>query len=94
MNKYEAIVMFYPDVDAEKRESHFERLKNIITEAGTISNIDEWGNRKLAYEIQYYKEAYYVLVEFEAEPEAIKEFDRIAKIQDSVMRHMIVRVDE
>lgn len=94
MNKYEAIVMFYPDVDVEKREAHFERLKNIISEAGTINNIDEWGSRKLAYEIEYYQEAYYILVEFDAEPTIIKEFDRIARIQDSVMRHMIVRVDE
>lgn len=94
MNKYEAIVMFYPDVDAEKRESHFERLKNIISEAGTITNIDEWGSRKLAYEIEYYQEAHYILVEFDAEPSAIKEFDRIARILETVMRHMIVRVDE
>lgn len=86
--------MFYPDVEAEKREAHFERLKNIISEAGTINNIDEWGSRKLAYEIEYYQEAYYILVEFDAEPAAVKEFDRIARIQDSVMRHMIVRVDE
>ncbi|MCD1147332.1 30S ribosomal protein S6 [Peptoniphilus sp. KCTC 25270] len=94
MNKYEAILMFYPDVEAEKREAHFERLKNVLSEGGNISNIDEWGSRKLAYEIQYYKEAFYTLVEFEAEPATIKEFDRVAKILDSVMRHMVIRIEE
>ncbi|WP_036729650.1 30S ribosomal protein S6 [Peptoniphilus mikwangii] len=94
MNKYEAIVMFYPDVEEEKRVSSFERLKGIIEENGTVSNVDEWGMRKLAYEIEYYKEAYYYLVEFEAVPETVKEFDRVSKILDSVMRHMVVRLDK
>ncbi|EFI41874.1 ribosomal protein S6 [Peptoniphilus sp. oral taxon 386 str. F0131] len=94
MNKYEAIVMFYPDVEEERRVSSFERLKGIIEENGTISNVDEWGMRKLAYEIEYYKEAYYYLVEFEAVPETVKEFDRVSKILDSVMRHMVVRLDK
>ncbi|RVU55077.1 30S ribosomal protein S6 [Anaerosphaera multitolerans] len=94
MNKYEVIIMFYPDVEEEKRVSVFERLKGILESKGTISNVDEWGLRKLAYEIEYYKEAYYILVEFEADPDAVKEFDRVSKISDSVMRHMVVRLDK
>ena len=94
MKKYEAIFMFYPTVEEELRTKNFDRLKGIIEENGSISNIDEWGMRKLAYEIEYNKEAYYVLVEFEAEPESIKELDRVAKILDSVMRHMIIAVEK
>ena len=94
MNKYEIVLMFYPDVDADVREKHLERLKKIIEDNGSIQTADEWGNRKLAYEIEYYNEAYYVLMEFEAQPEAIKELARIAGILDTVMLHMIVRVDE
>lgn len=93
MKKYEAILMFYPNVEEEKRTKNFDRLKGIIEENGKISNVDEWGMRKLAYDIEYNKEAYYVLVEFEAEPESIKEFDRVAKILDSVMRHMVIAVE-
>ncbi|SHH52628.1 SSU ribosomal protein S6P [Anaerosphaera aminiphila DSM 21120] len=94
MNKYEVVMMFYPDAEEEKKVSIFERLKGIIEEKGTILNVDEWGLRKLAYEIEYYKEAYYILVEFEAEPDAVKEFDRVSKISDSIMRHMVVRLDK
>lgn len=86
--------MFYPDADAEKKEATFNRLKAIIEEKGKIENIDEWGMRKLAYLIEYYAEAYYILVEFEADVDAIREFDRVAKISDSLMRHMVVRVDD
>lgn len=94
MNNYEVILMFYPDAESERREKQYDRLKKIIEDHGTIKSEDEWGTRKLAYEIEDYKEAFYTLVEFEAEPEAIKEFSRIAGISDTVMRHMVVRVDE
>lgn len=93
MKKYETILMFYPNVEEEIRTKNFDRLKGIIEENGKINNVDEWGMRKLAYDIEYNKEAYYVLVEFEAEPESIKEFDRVAKILDSVMRHMVIAVE-
>lgn len=94
MNKYEVVIMFYPEVEEEKRVKTFDRLKSIIEEEGSISNVDEWGMRKLAYEIEYKKEAFYYLVEFEASAQAVKEFDRVAKILDPVMRHMVVRLDK
>ncbi|MBL7575726.1 small subunit ribosomal protein S6 [Peptoniphilus asaccharolyticus DSM 20463] len=94
MRKYEAIVMFYPTVEEEKRVAAFERLKKIISDNGSITNVDEWGMRKLAYEIEYNKEAFYYLVEFETEAEVIKEFDRVARILESVMRHMVVKLED
>ena len=94
LNNYEVILMFYPDAESEKREKQYERLKGIIAGAGEIKSEDEWGMRKLAYEIEDYKEAYYILVEFDADPSIIKEFSRIASISDTVMREMVVRVDE
>ena len=94
LNNYEVILMFYPDAESERRVKQYERLKGIIADAGVIKSEDEWGTRKLAYEIEDYKEAFYVLVEFDAEPGVIKEFSRIASISDTVMRHMVVRVDE
>ena len=91
MRKYESVIIFYPNLEEEKRVKLLERLKNIIEENGTISNLDEWGNRKLAYLIDDLTEGYYVLVNFESTPEVINELDRVAKISDGVMRHMIIR---
>ena len=94
MKKYEAVIIFVPELEDEARNALLERFKGIIEANGTISNIDEWGMRKLAYEINYNTEGYYVVMDFEATPEAVKEMDRVAKISDKVMRHMIVREDE
>lgn len=94
MKKYEAVFIFVPNLDDEKKESITKRLKGIIEKDGTVTNVDEWGNRKLAYEIDDYQEGYYIIVNFEATPDAIKELDRVAKISDSILRHMIIRDDE
>ncbi|WP_071028205.1 30S ribosomal protein S6 [Peptoniphilus raoultii] len=94
MNKYEAVIMFYPEVEEEKREASFTRIKNVMEEHGKINNIDEWGMRKLAYEIEYKQEAYYIFVEFECDPTEILEINRIARISDPVMRIMVIKVDE
>ena len=94
MRKYEAVYIFAPTTEEEKRTQLLDRFKGIIEENGSISNIDEWGNRKLAYLIDDIGEGYYVLINFEAEPEVIQELNRIAKISDSIMRHMIIKQDE
>ena len=93
MRKYEAMFIFLPN-EEEKRVKVLERLKGIIENGGTISNIDEWGTRKLAYLIDDIGEGYYVLVNFEGTPEIGKELDRDARISDSIMRHMIIRGEE
>ncbi len=78
----------------KKRAQLLERFKGIIEEDGNISKVDEWGGiRKLAYLIDDIAEGYYVLMNFESTPEVITELDRIAKISDSIMRHMIIRED-
>lgn len=94
MRKYEAIFIFLPNVEEEKRNQLLERFKGIIETDGSISNVDEWGIRKLAYLIDDIAEGYYVLMNFETTPEVVKELDRIAKISDSIMRHMVIREDE
>lgn len=94
MRKYEAVFIFVPELEEEKRNTLLDRLKGIIEADGTITNVDEWGIRKLAYEINDYTEGYYVILNFESTPEAVKEMDRISKISDSIMRHMIIREDE
>lgn len=94
MRKYEAVFIFVPNLEEENRNQLLERLKGVIEGNGTITNIDEWGMRKLAYEINDHREGYYVIVNFESNSEVVDELDRVSKISDGIMRHMIVRVDE
>lgn len=91
MKKYEAVLIFAPDMEEEARNNLVERFKGIVETNGTVDNIDVWGSRKLAYEINDYQEGYYVLLNITAGPDVVDEIDRIAKITDEVIRHMIIR---
>lgn len=90
MRKYEAVFIFLPE-EEEKRVQLMERFKTIIEADGTITNVDEWGVRKLAYLIDDIGEGYYVLINMETTPDVITELNRVASISDSVMRTMIIR---
>ena len=95
MRKYEGVFVFLPSVDEETRNARIERIKSVIEVDGNISNVDEWGMRKLAYEINHIREGYYVLMNFETTTENKEELDRIISIlDDEIMRFMIVREDE
>lgn len=94
MRKYEGVFIFLPTLEEEKRNQLLDRITGIIEADGSIVNVDEWGVRKLAYLIDDIAEGYYVLINFEATPEVVAEVDRVIKISDSVMRHMIVREEE
>lgn len=94
MRKYEAMFIFLPTLEEEKRTQLSNRFKGVIEENGSVTNVDEWGLRKLAYLIDDIGEGYYVLVNFEANSEVIKEIGRIAGITDGIMRHMIIRVED
>lgn len=94
MNKYELVYILKPNVEEEKRTQLMEKFRGIIEAEGTIENVDEWGNRKLAYEINKITEGYYTLVNFSSTSELPKELDRNLKITDEVIRHMIIKVEE
>ncbi|RPF51120.1 30S ribosomal protein S6 [Aquisalibacillus elongatus] len=95
MNKYEIMYIIRPDVEEEARKSEIERLHNVLTNNGAeITNVDEMGQRRLAYEINDYRDGYYVVVNFEGEPVAVDEFSRVAKFSDDVIRHMAIREDD
>ncbi len=94
MNKYELIYILKSNVEEEKRTQLLDKFRGIIEADGTIENVDEWGNRKLAYEISKLNEGYYTLVNFSAGADVPKELDRNLKIADEVIRHMIIRLDK
>lgn len=93
MRKYEIVLIFHPQLEEESRGQLFTRLKGVIGQDHVL-DVDEWGTRKLAYEINDLGEGYYMVVNFESTPETVAELDRVCKISDSIIRHMIVRVDE
>jgi small subunit ribosomal protein S6 len=94
---YEAIYLVDPEVTDEDLEPILEKYKKIVTDGGgTVGETGKWehGRRKMAYEINGYREAMYVLMNFESGPDVPKELDRIFRISDDVFRHIIVRQDD
>jgi len=95
MNKYETIFILHPSLDEEAIKANIEKFSGVIeTGKGVIENIDLWGRRKLAYEIKKQTEGIYVLVTYSAPSELPKELDRVFRISDSVIRHMIINLDD
>ena len=94
MQKYEAALILLSNLEEEVRKAEIEKVKNIITEReGTIEKVNEWGQRRLAYEIDKKRDGYYVIMNFTSKADAVNEIDRICKISDNFIRHMIT-VDE
>ncbi len=95
MRKYEAMYIIRPNIDDESKKALVERFDNILTENGAeITESKDWGKRRLAYEIKDYREGYYHIVKFVAKPEAVQEFDRLIKINEDIIRHIVVKEDE
>ena len=91
---YETMFITRPDLEEEEREKAIERIKGIITDnGGEIKEVDEWGSRKLAYELNDYTSGYYTLINFEADSSVLDEMNRVFKIMGEVLRHLIVRKD-
>lgn len=88
--KYEAMVVFSVKNDEEQIKALVEKFSELIKANGTLTNVDEWGKRKLAYEINYEGEGYYVLYNFESKPYFPAEFERIINITDGILRSVVV----
>ena len=91
---YEALYILKPDLTEEQIAAQVERFKSVVEANGTVSEVNEWGKRRLAYPIQDLMEGYYVLMTFTAAVAVPAELDRIFRITDGVMRSMIVCKDE
>jgi len=94
MNKYESIFVISPLLDEEKTQEIVTRIKNLVESSGELEKIEEWGRKRLAYEINSQKEGYYTLLQFSAEPTFPAELERIYKITEGVLKYLIVKRDE
>ena len=91
MKAYELLYIVDPSSNEETRAAVAARIEGAINgQGGKIDNVDDWGKRKLAYEIDGLSEGNYILVNFQADPTHIQELDRVLRITDAVKRHMIV----
>ncbi|MCL6477926.1 MAG: 30S ribosomal protein S6 [Peptococcaceae bacterium] len=95
MRKYETVFILRPELDEEKTTEAIDKFKALIeNNGGEITSLEKWGKRRLAYEIDHTKEGFYVVSKFRSEPAAASELDRVFKISDDILRHIIVREDE
>jgi small subunit ribosomal protein S6 len=95
MSKYELAVVVTAQIDDEARAAVVDRCKALIERfGGTVENVDDWGKKKLAYEIQKMNEAYYYFITFSAEGASIVEIEHRMRIMDNVIRYLCVKKDE
>ena len=95
MNKYELAVVLSVKLEDEERAAAIEKVTGYITRfGGTVTNIDEWGKKRLAYEIQKMKEAYYYFIQFESDTNCPNELEAHIRIMEPVIRYLCVRQDE
>lgn len=94
MNKYELAVVVSAKLEDDDRIATIEKVKEYITRfGGTVTEVDEWGKRKLAYEIQKMHEGFYYFVRFEADASCPAEVERRIRIMENVIRYLCVRQD-
>ena len=91
MKAYVLLFIVALTIDDETRAGVMKRIETTITDAqGVVDNVDNWGKRKLAYEINGLSDGDYTLIDFHTDPQSIAELDRVLRINDAVVRHMIV----
>ena len=95
MRVYEELFIIRPDAPDEDVDKLIEQLQTLLTGAGaTVDKVDKWGKRKLAYRIGKFREGTYILIQFSAKPDTVKEVERRLRVNDLVMKFMTVRIDE
>ena len=94
MNKYELALVINAKIEDDARTDAIEKIKALIEKfGGEITNVDEWGKKKLAYEIQKMHEGFYYFIQFEADAECPAEVERHVRIMDNVLRYLVVKKD-
>jgi small subunit ribosomal protein S6 len=95
MRIYEELFIAKPDAPDEEVDAFIEQMKTTVTNhGGTVDKVEKWGKRRLAYRVDRYREGAYVLFQFTAGPETVKEFERRLRVADLVIKFLTVRIDE
>lgn len=93
MNKYESVVIINPSVEEEKVKELSQKFTDIINNDGKVEKIEDLGKKKLAYEVKKNKEGYYVVINFEANPNLITELERNYRIMDEVIKFITIKAE-
>ena len=92
MRKYETMFIVNPDLDSETTEELVEHITTVIEDNnGEVVNTDKWGTKELAYEINDHSAGYYTVINFKANNETLDELERNYKINDNVIRYLILK---
>ena len=95
MNKYELAVVVTAKIEDDERAATLEKVKALVERfGGKITEVDDWGKKRLAYEVQKMREAFYYFIQFDAEPTAPIEIENRVRIMDNVVRFLVVKQDE
>lgn len=95
MRDYELIVILSPEVPDEEVPANIDKVSEFITaRGGTMTEVNRWGKRKMAYPINHFREGNYVLTRFKLEPKVISELEANLKISEKVLRHLLVRLGD
>ncbi len=95
MRNYEIMYIVDATLDEAARQALMTSLHAIITnDAGVVKNVDDWGLREFAYPIDDKTKGYYVVLKIEAKPETVKEFDRLSRINPSVVRFLVINIED
>lgn len=95
MRVYEELFIVKPDAPEEEVDQFVEQMRSVVTTAGgTVDKVEKWGKRRLAYRVDKYREGAYVLFQFSANPDTVKEFERRLRVSDLTIKFLTVRIDE
>ena len=95
MSKYELAVVVSAKIEDDERAATIEKVKAYIERfGGQITNVDEWGKKRLAYEVQKMKEAFYYFIQFDAETSVPAQIENNVRIMENVIRYLCVKQDE
>ncbi len=95
MKTYELVVIFDPSLEEEAVDKELSKITSLLEkEKCEVSNVDKWGIRKLAYPIKKQESGYYIIVYFNGKSGVISELDRINKINDKILRHLVVKSEQ
>ncbi|MBM7606714.1 small subunit ribosomal protein S6 [Metabacillus crassostreae] len=95
MRKYEIMYIIRPNIEDEAKKALVERFNNVLADNGAeVAESKEWGKRRLAYEINDLRDGYYMLLQVNAEAAAVQEFDRLAKISEDIIRHIVIKKED